>query len=365
MKNKQLVIVGMSGGVDSAVSAALLLEDNYRVEGLHMTNWNDEEPYCTASQDLQDARNACKELNIPMHHVNFSKEYKEKVFNDTLKELGQGLTPNPDVLCNKEIKFEDFTNYAMRLGADKVATGHYARIKENRGKKYLYKGIDENKDQSYFLHAIKPSILESVIFPLGEMNKEQVRDYALKKGLPNHDKPDSTGICFIGERPFKDFIKTFLPPKPGLIINENNEEMGNHEGLMYFTIGQRKDLGIGGIKNLSGEPWYVAEKRQASNQLMIVQGRNHPKLWRKKIFAQSMHWLNSEDEQLLQGDKILECQAKTRYRQKDAHCKVKKNKNGLEIEFKNSQWAITYGQYLVLYQDDYCFGGAKIMPFPK
>ena len=365
MKDKELVMVGMSGGVDSAVSAALLLENDYRVEGLHMTNWNDEEPYCTASQDLQDARNACKELNITMHHVNFSKEYKEKVFQDALKELNEGLTPNPDVLCNKEIKFEDFAKYAWRLGADKIATGHYARTIEKKGLTYLLKGIDNNKDQSYFLHAINPDILQSVIFPLGELNKKQVRNYAFKKGLPNHNKPDSTGICFIGERPFKDFIKTFLPPKPGCIVNENGKEMGTHEGLMYFTIGQRKDLGIGGIKNLSGEPWYVAEKRQDSNELMVVQGRNHPKLWTNTLFANSMHWLNPEMKKHLQKETTLECQAKTRYRQKDAHCIIKKYQDGLEIRFKDSQWAITYGQYLVLYQKDYCLGGAKIMPFPK
>ncbi len=236
----------MSGGVDSAVTASILLEQGFDVEGLHMTNWNDDEPYCTAAQDHQDAMDACKELGITMHHVNFSKEYRQEVFDTALNELNAGLTPNPDVLCNQMIKFDRFAKYAERLGGKRIATGHYARNLKNNGKQELYKGVDQNKDQTYFLHAIDPKILPKVLFPIGEMNKSEVREYAYKKGLPNHDKPDSTGICFIGERPFKEFIQAFVPPKPGNIVNTDGESVGNHDGLAYFTIGQRKDIGIGG-----------------------------------------------------------------------------------------------------------------------
>ncbi len=227
-----MVMIAMSGGVDSAVSAAKLLESGYEVEGLHMTNWRDDEPYCTASQDLQDAKNACKEIGITMHHVDFSNEYRKDVFDESLLELRSGLTPNPDILCNQMIKFDSFIQHAKRLGAKKIATGHYARTSMKNDESLLLKGTDQNKDQTYFLHGIKASVLDDVLFPVGSMKKEEVRDYAYKKGLPNHDKPDSTGICFIGERPFKNFIQTFLPPEPGKIVTEDGETLGTHDGLM-------------------------------------------------------------------------------------------------------------------------------------
>ena len=358
MNQDALIIVGMSGGVDSAVSAAMLIEKGYSVEALHMTNWEDDEPYCTASQDLQDSRQVCKELGITLHHVNFSNQYKEKVFNKALEEFNQGLTPNPDVLCNRIIKFEEFTNYAFRLGAKKVATGHYARIENGKEKYSLLKGLDKNKDQSYFLHAINPSIMSSILFPIGEITKQDVREYANKKGLPNHDKPDSTGICFVGERPFKDFLKTFLPPKLGLIISDKGEELGTHEGLMYYTTGQRKDLGIGG----PGEPWYVAEKDTATNQLVVVQGRNHPMLWKERVYVEDLHWLDPDIKNDLEDQKTLSCFAKNRYRQKDSKCEIQIIPGGLEVEFDEPQWAITHGQYIVFYLGDKCLGGGKMMP---
>ena len=294
MSKNGMVMIAMSGGVDSAVSAAKLIELGYDVEGLHMTNWKDDEPYCTASQDLQDAKNACKEIGIPMHHVDFSSEYRRDVFDESLEELRIGLTPNPDILCNQMIKFDSFIQHAKRLGAQKIATGHYARTKSADNQTHLLKGIDDNKDQTYFLHGINVDVLSDVIFPVGSMTKDEVRNYAYKKGLPNHDKPDSTGICFIGERPFKSFIQTFLPPMPGNIISEDGEILGTHDGLMYFTLGQRKDIGIGGLKNHSGDPWYVADKKMKTNELLVVQGRNHKKLWQTQAFAKDMNWLSTE-----------------------------------------------------------------------
>ena len=351
----------MSGGVDSAVTASILIEQGFDVEGLHMTNWNDDEPYCTAAQDHQDAMDACKELGITMHHVNFSKEYREEVFDTALNELNTGLTPNPDVLCNRMIKFDRFAKYAERLGGNRIATGHYARNLQNNGKQELHKGVDNNKDQTYFLHAIDSKILPKVLFPIGDMNKSEVREYAYKKGLPNHDKPDSTGICFIGERPFKEFIQTFVPPKPGDIVNTDGEFLGKHDGLAYFTIGQRKDIGIGGMKNHSGEPWYVAEKDMNSNKLIVVQGRDHALLWKKNVFVGSLNWLDDGVAATIKNGETIECEAKSRYRQDDAKCSFKALNDGIIVEFNDSQWAITKGQYLVFYKEGKCLGGGKIM----
>ena len=351
----------MSGGVDSAVTASILIEQDFNVEGLHMTNWNDDEPYCTAAQDHQDAMDACKELGITMHHVNFSNEYRQEVFNTALNELNTGLTPNPDVLCNRMIKFDRFVKYAERLGGNRIATGHYARNLQNNGKQELHKGVDKNKDQTYFLHAIDKKILPKVLFPIGDMNKSEVREYAYKKGLPNHDKPDSTGICFIGERPFKEFIQAFVPPKPGDIVNTDGESLGNHDGLAYFTIGQRKDIGIGGMKNHSGEPWYVADKDMNSNKLIVVQGRDHALLWKKKVFVGSLNWLDDGIAATIRNRGIIECEAKSRYRQDDAKCSFKALNDGVIVEFNDSQWAITKGQYLVFYKEGKCLGGGKIM----
>ena len=352
----------MSGGVDSAVTASILIEQGFDVEGLHMTNWNDDEPYCTAAQDHQDAMDACKELGITMHHVNFSKEYRQEVFDTALNELNTGLTPNPDVLCNRMIKFDRFAKYAERLGGNRIATGHYARNLQNNGKQELHKGVDNNKDQTYFLHAIDSKILPKVLFPIGDMNKSEVREYAYKKGLPNHDKPDSTGICFIGERPFKEFIQTFVPPKPGDIVNTDGEFLGKHDGLAYFTIGQRKDIGIGGMKNHSGEPWYVAEKDMNSNKLIVVQGRDHALLWKKNVFVGSLNWLDDGVAATIKNGETIECEAKSRYRQDDAKCSFKALNDGVIVEFNDSQWAITKGQYLVFYKEGKCLGGGQIMP---
>jgi len=360
MSKSGMVMIAMSGGVDSAVSAAKLIESGYDVEGLHMTNWKDDEPYCTASQDLQDAKNACKEIGIPMHHVDFSGEYRRDVFDESLEELRIGLTPNPDILCNQMIKFDSFIQHAKRLGAQKIATGHYARTKSADNQTHLLKGIDDNKDQTYFLHGINADVLSDVIFPVGSMTKDEVRNYAYKKGLPNHDKPDSTGICFIGERPFKSFIQTFLPPMPGNIISEDGEILGTHDGLMYFTLGQRKDIGIGGLKNHSGDPWYVADKKMKTNELLVVQGRNHKKLWQTQAFAKDMNWLSTEFSIRLEKGEKIACKAKCRYRQTDANCEIELFKDGIKVIFDKAQWAITEGQYLVIYLDDICMGGGKI-----
>ena len=357
-----MVMIAMSGGVDSAVSAAKLIESGYEVEGLHMTNWRDDEPYCTASQDLQDAKDACKEIGIPMHHVDFSNEYRKEVFDEALEELKAGLTPNPDILCNQMIKFDSFIKHAKRLGAEKIATGHYARTSIFMNKRLLLKGIDNNKDQTYFLHGINASVLNDVLFPVGSMSKEEVRDYAYKKGLPNHDKPDSTGICFIGERPFKSFIQKFLPPEPGKIITEDGEILGTHDGLMYFTLGQRKDIGIGGLKNHSGDPWYVANKDIDKNELLVVQGREHKKLWQKKALAKQMNWLNESFLESIQKKGSIACKAKCRYRQEDANCVITLHEDGVKVHFEEAQWAITHGQYLVIYEQDVCMGGGKIFP---
>ena len=255
------------------------------------------------------------------------------------------------------IKFDRFAKYAERLGGNRIATGHYARNLQNNGKQELHKGVDNNKDQTYFLHAIDSKILPKVLFPIGAMNKSEVREYAYKKGLPNHDKPDSTGICFIGERPFKEFIQTFVPPKPGDIVNTDGEFLGKHDSLAYFTIGQRKDIGIGGMKNHSGEPWYVADKDMNSNKLIVVQGRDHALLWKKKVFVGSLNWLDEGVAATIKNGEIIECEAKSRYRQDDAKCSFKTLNDGVIVEFNDSQWAITKGQYLVFYKEGKCLGG--------
>ncbi len=349
------VVVGMSGGVDSAVAALLLLEQGYRVQGLHMTNWDEDDTYCSAAQDYQDARAVCADLGIPLHHVNFAREYRDKVFAEFLAEYRRGRTPNPDVACNRQIKFGDCLAYAQRLGADKVATGHYARVVERDGRYRLLKGADAGKDQSYFLHAIRPATLPQVLFPLGELQKSAVRRIANDRGLPNHARKDSTGICFIGERPFKTFLEQYVQAAPGDIETPAGDIIGRHDGLPYYTLGQRQGLGIGGLRNYADDPWYVAGKDESRNVLLVTQGRDHPLLWSIALDAEELHWLAGVPP----ADHFT-CAAKTRYRQADVPCDVELTAAGARVRFHAPVWAVTPGQYAVFYAGDECLGGGVI-----
>ena len=353
------VIVGLSGGVDSAVAAILLKEQGAEVQALHMTNWEDDDGYCTASADLQDARHICERLNIPLHHVNFTKEYRKQVFADFLNEYQKGRTPNPDVLCNREIKFGVFLKHANRLGGELVATGHYARTKVSNGQTKLLKGADKQKDQSYFLNAVNSAALKQVIFPLGELRKGEVRNIAREYGLEVHDKKDSTGICFIGERPFSDFIATYLPDNPGPIKTLDGRLLGEHRGLMHYTLGQRQGLGIGGQRGASNEPWYVAKKEISNNTLIAVQG-NHPSRFSSALITITPNWINGEPEEITLGG-TFQCKAKVRYRQAEQSCRASRFKdNALMINFDVQQADVTPGQYIVFYRGDICLGGAVI-----
>lgn len=351
------VMVGMSGGVDSSVSALLLLEQGYQVEGLFMKNWDEDDgtEYCTAKADLADAEQVCKTLGIPLHTANFAAEYWQNVFEHFLEEYRAGRTPNPDILCNREIKFKVFLEYARMLGAQKIATGHYARTLQRDGNTYLRKGLDANKDQSYFLHAVGAAEFEQTLFPIGELEKPEVRNLAEQHGLITHNKKDSTGICFIGERRFKDFLQQYLPAQPGLIQNEQGKTLGEHRGLMYHTIGQRQGLGIGGVPGQPEEPWYVAVKDLDKNVLVVVQGANHPLLLANQLEATQVHWINGQAP----ADNF-ECHAKTRYRQPDQACRVSVEGEKVQVRFEQPQRAITPGQSVVFYQDDICLGGAVI-----
>ena len=358
MAKSQRVILGMSGGVDSSVAALLLKEQGYDVHGLFMTNWEeDEEGYCTAAEDLQDARKVAEHIGIPLHHVNFAKEYRERVFSYFLDEYKAGRTPNPDILCNREIKFGAFMQYAKRLGGDLIATGHYARLIEHDGKKCLAKAVDINKDQSYFLHAVNPEAFQTTLFPLGELEKPEIRDIATKAGLHVHKKKDSTGICFIGERPFKQFLETFLPAQPGDMLTLEDKKVGQHSGLMYYTLGQRQGLGIGGVKGAPDEPWYVIAKDLEKNILRVAQG-DHPLLYSSALEAERMHWLVEPEA------KVFTCTAKTRYRQTDQPCEVTVlDDQHISVKFEHPQKAVTPGQFAVLYQDTLCLGGGVIASF--
>ena len=349
------VICAISGGVDSAVAALALLRDGYCVEGLHMTNWEDDDGYCTAARDLQDSRQICADLGIPLHHVNFAAEYRERVFADFLHEYESGRTPNPDVLCNREIKFGVLLEYALRLGGDRIATGHYARVTD-AGR--LLKGVDSSKDQSYFLHQVAATAFTRTLFPLGEMVKADVRRIANDAGLSVYDKPDSTGICFIGERPFREFLSRFLPECPGDMETPDGHVVGRHQGLSYYTLGQRQGLGIGGQADGRNEPWFVAGKDQERDVLIVVQGREHPLLWSGGLRTGPIHWIGEEPPELEEGE--LFCRIKTRYRQRDADCSVRRSGNGLEVAFAAPQWAVTPGQFAVFYSGDECLGGGPI-----
>lgn len=353
------IIVALSGGVDSAVAALSLVRAGYAVQGLHMTNWDDDDGYCTAARDYQDARVICADLGIPLHHVNFAREYRDRVFKHFLEEYSAGRTPNPDVLCNREIKFGVLLDYMQRLGGDFIATGHYAQI-DRSGAAKLLKGADPNKDQSYFLHAISQTALERTLFPLGRLQKDEVRQLATDAGLPVHDKPDSTGICFIGERPFREFLSRFLPEDPGNAETPEGKIVGKHCGLMYYTLGQRQGLGIGGLAGGSDEPWYVAGKDELRNVLTVVQGREHPLLWSNGLVAAELHWISGKPEALGNGAE-LRCTVKTRYRQRDVSCQVREYDQGrLHVRFNPDQWAVTPGQYAVFYAGDECLGGGPI-----
>jgi len=346
------VVVGMSGGVDSSVAALLLKRAGHDVVGLFMKNWEDDDndEYCSTREDLIDAAAAADAIGIELEAVNFAAEYKDRVFSDFLREYRAGRTPNPDVLCNAEIKFKAFLDHAMRLGAEKIATGHYARTDGVR----LLRGKDGQKDQSYFLHRLSQPQLSRVLFPVGEMMKSDVRKLALEAGLPNHAKKDSTGICFIGERPFRDFLNRYLPKIPGPIKTPEGKIVGEHIGLAFYTIGQRKGIGIGGMSKMSGDAWYVAEKRIAENELVVVQGHDHPLLMKKSLRAADTSWTSGR-----LPDEAVHT-AKTRYRQADAACTLTRMDSGIKVDFAAPQWAVTPGQSVVLYDGEVCLGGGVI-----
>jgi tRNA-uridine 2-sulfurtransferase len=350
-----LVILGMSGGVDSSVAAHLLLQQGYRVEGLFMSNWEeDEDGYCTAAADYQDARLVAEKLGIPLHKVNFAAHYRDRVFEQFLAEYRAGRTPNPDVLCNREIKFGVCFEHALRLGADLFATGHYARIQREPCVRLL-KGADPNKDQSYFLAAVSATAFTKTLFPIGELPKTEVRRIAKSLALPVHDKKDSTGICFIGERPFEEFLSRYLPAQPGRILTVENEQLGQHRGLMYYTIGQRQGLGIGGTRNHPEQPWYVVDKDLKRNALIVGQGQDHPALFSDSLDASMLHWIEGSPR----GERFR-CTAKVRYRQADQPCEVTLIDQGARAVFDRPQRAVTPGQFVVFYAADECLGSGVI-----
>jgi tRNA-uridine 2-sulfurtransferase len=353
-----MIIVGMSGGVDSAIAAYLLKQQGFVVQGLFMKNWeeDDTENYCNASLDLQDAQAVCDKLNLPLHTANFASDYWEQVFANFLAEYRAGRTPNPDILCNREIKFKVFLHHAQRLGAEAIATGHYVRRCYTGHDWQLQRGLDGNKDQSYFLYTLGQEQLALSHFPLGELHKGQVRDLAQQLNLTVHAKKDSTGICFIGERKFKDFLQRFIPAQPGDIISVDGMVIGQHSGVMYYTLGQRKGLNIGGMQHSSGEAWYVVGKNIEQNQLIVAQGWQHPALFTHKLRASQLSWVSGIAPKL--GDNYT---AKTRYRQNDQSCNLEYiNDDYMEISFVQAQRAVTPGQSVVIYQQNTCLGGGII-----
>ena len=348
----------MSGGVDSSVAAYLLQEQGHHVEGLFMKNWeeDDDQEYCAASVDLADAQKICDQIGISLHTVNFSSEYWDRVFEYFLTEYKAGRTPNPDIICNKEIKFRAFLDHAIHLDADFIATGHYANCVINKSEASLCKGLDINKDQSYFLHTLDQQQLSKSLFPIGKLEKSKVRMIAKQNNFDTFDKKDSTGICFIGERKFRDFLKNYIPAQSGEIKTLSNEVLGKHDGVMFYTIGQRQGLGIGGQRTHSEDPWYVTDKDINTNTLYVAQGREHESLYHSSLQTQDFHWIANSPPLTLTN-----LSAKTRYRQTDQACSIKPSiGKSYEITFKEPQWAITPGQSVVLYQDDKCLGGAII-----
>ena len=357
-KIKKKVIVGMSGGVDSSVAALLLKKKGFLVEGLFMKNWDEDDgtDYCTAMQDLQDAEAVCKKLGIKLNTANFAPEYWENVFEEFLAEFDLGRTPNPDILCNREIKFKVFKDYADTLGADFIATGHYAKITHDNDDIKLMKGFDDNKDQTYFLSAVPTDGFQNVLFPIGDITKSKVRRIAAESGLITSNKKDSTGICFIGERRFSDFLKQYVSKRPGNIISEDNMVLGKHQGLMFFTIGQRQGIRVGGVKNTDEAPWYVLEKRLETNELVVGQKNTNPKLYTHKIIASKSNWINGKYAKLTS----FKCAAKIRYRQADQECKVERFGDSYHVDFVSAQRAATPGQTVVFYDGSECLGGGVI-----
>jgi len=367
MGRKPRVVVGLSGGVDSAVSAYLLQQQGYEVVAIFMKNWEDDDDseYCSSNEDFVDAASVADVLGIEIEHVNFAAEYKDRVFAEFLREYQAGRTPNPDVLCNAEIKFKAFLDHAMRLGAEKIATGHYARVRERKlgglTRFELLKGLDGSKDQSYFLHRLSQAQLAKTLFPVGELRKTVVRQIAEQIGLPNAKKKDSTGICFIGERPFREFLNRYISKEPGPIKEPRGRVIGQHQGLSFYTLGQRQGLGIGGVKEKGAQrgggehaPWFVARKDIEKNTLWVVQGHDHPWLLSSALEADDLSWIAGTPP--APGAYA----AKTRYRQADAPCTLVETAAGLRLEFEEPQWAVTPGQSAVLYDGEVCLGGGVI-----
>ena len=357
---KLKVVVGMSGGVDSSVAAWLLKQQGFEVVGLFMKNWEDDDTdeYCTSRADLVDAAAVADVIGVELEAVNFAAEYRERVFAHFLREYQAGRTPNPDVLCNSEIKFRAFLDHARSLGADRIATGHYARVRSGAAGVELLKALDATKDQSYFLHQLTQAQLAPVLFPLGEIAKREVRAIARREDIPTWAKKDSTGICFIGERPFRDFLGQYLPRVPGPIETPDGSVVGRHHGLAYYTLGQRQGLGVGGTKDGAALPWFVAGKEAQRNALMVVQGHDHPLLYRTTVEAHELHWIAAAQP----ADGVLACLgAKTRYRMPDARCRVDLlGDDRCQAVFERPEWAPTPGQYLVLYDGEVCLGGGVI-----
>ena len=352
------IVVGLSGGVDSAVAALLLKRQGHEVIGLFMKNWEDDDDgeYCSTREDLVDAVSVADKVGIEVEAVNFAAEYRERVFASFLAEYRAGRTPNPDVLCNAEIKFKAFLDHAVAMGADRIATGHYARVEEHGGAFRLLKGSDPAKDQSYFLHRLTQAQLARAVFPVGHLRKTEVRKIAREAGLPNHAKKDSTGICFIGERPFREFLSRYLPREPGPIVTPSGERVGEHHGLMYYTLGQRQGLGIGGRRGGDGAAWYVCAKELGMNTLVVVQGHDDPRLLSSRLRAQDANWIAGAPPG---GEGDLA--AKTRYRQADAPCVLAlEGERAFTLDFAQPQWAVTPGQSAVLYRGDVCLGGGVI-----
>jgi tRNA-uridine 2-sulfurtransferase len=359
MPSNSRVIVGLSGGVDSSVAALLLQQQGYRVEGLFMKNWEEDDTadYCSAAEDLVDAQAVAGCLDIPLHTVNFASEYWDRVFSYFLEEYRAGRTPNPDVLCNREIKFRAFLDYAReQLSATHIATGHYAALEQNGERCRLIRAADEDKDQTYFLYMLGQSQLQHALFPLGGLKKQRVREIAEQAGFPNHKKKDSTGICFIGERKFRDFLQRYLPAQPGEIVTPDGECIGQHQGLMYYTLGQRQGLGIGGRQDAAEAPWYVVAKDLQQNRLIAAQGHSHPLLLCSALEAGQLHWIAGDAPSL-----PLRCHARIRHRQPLQACRILSDEHGrCHIEFEQPQRAVTPGQAIVFYRQHECLGGGTI-----